>query len=116
MIWTIPGLILGMILGMIFDIKIPESLTVYIAVIILSIIDALLNSIIKEFKYTGFNLPTFFAGLIFNIIFSIIIIFLGERLLINLYLALNFVFIYRIFKKAYILQFYLVEYISKKFK
>ena len=97
MIWAIVGIIIGIILGLGLNFPIPLELTKYSAVIIMGILDALFGAIRAEITNDRFDAIIFITGLAFNIILSIAITLLGDKLGLDLYLAATFVFTFRIF-------------------
>jgi small basic protein len=97
MIWAIVGIIIGIILGMGINFPIPLELTKYSAVVIMGILDALFGAIRAEITNDRFDAIIFITGLFFNIILSIAITLLGDKLGLDLYLAATFVFTFRIF-------------------
>ena len=97
MLWAIVGIIIGIILGLGLNFPIPLELTKYSAVIIMGILDALFGAIRAEITNDRFDAIIFITGLAFNIILSIAITLLGDKLGLDLYLAATFVFTFRIF-------------------
>lgn len=97
MIWAIIGIIIGIILGLGINFPIPLELTKYSAVVIMGILDALFGAIRAEITNDRFDTIIFITGLFFNIILSIAITLLGDKLGLDLYLAATFVFTFRIF-------------------
>lgn len=100
MIWAIIGILIGIILGFTINFPIPLELTKYSAVVIMGILDALFGAIRAEVTKDRFNAVIFITGLIFNIILSIAITLLGDKLGLELYLAATFVFTFRIFSNV----------------
>ncbi len=97
MIWAIVGIIIGIILGLGINFPIPLELTKYSAVVIMGILDSLFGAIRAEITNDRFDAIIFITGLFFNIILSIAITLLGDKLGLDLYLAATFVFTFRIF-------------------
>jgi len=100
MIWAIFGIIIGIIVGLAINFPIPLELTKYSAVVIMGILDALFGAIRAEVTKDQFNATIFITGLLFNIILSIAITLLGDKLGLELYLAATFVFTFRIFSNV----------------
>lgn len=100
MIWAIVGIIGGILLGLGINIPIPLELTKYSAVVIMGILDALFGAIRAEITKDKFDATIFITGLFFNIILSIAITLLGDKLGLDLYLAATFVFTFRIFSNV----------------
>ena len=100
MLWALIGVISGGVLGLIINYPIPLELTKYSAVVIMGILDALFGAIRAEVTKDKFNAIIFITGLVFNIVLSIVITLLGEKLGLELYLAATFVFTFRIFSNV----------------
>ncbi len=100
MIWAILGIFIGILLGLAINYPIPLELTKYSAVVIMGILDALFGAIRAEVTKDQFNAIIFITGLLFNVILSIAIALLGDKLGLDLYLAATFVFTFRIFSNV----------------
>ena len=100
MIWAVAGIVLGILIGSGVNIPIPLELTKYSAVVIMGILDALFGAIRAEITKDKFDATIFITGLLFNIILSIAITLLGDKLGLDLYLAATFVFTVRIFSNV----------------
>jgi len=109
MIWALIGIIFGIGLGLATNVSIPLELTKYSAVIIMGLLDALFGAIRAETTNDQFNGIIFVTGLIFNIILSVFITILGDKLGLDLYLAAAFVFTFRIFTNVGVTRRYIVE-------
>jgi len=108
---------IGIILGMVFNLSVPIELTKYTAVIIMGILDSLFGAIRAEATHNQFDGFIFITGLIFNIILSVIITVLGEKLGLDLYLAVVFVFTFRILTNVGATRRYLLDaFLAKKKK
>ena len=100
MIFALLGIIIGILIGLTINYPIPLELIKYSAVIIMGILDALFGAIRAEVTKDQFNSMIFVTGLLFNIILSIAITLLGDKLGLELYLAATFVFTFRIFSNV----------------
>lgn len=100
MILSLLGIVIGVLVGIIIKIDIPLEYTRYTAVIIIGILDALFGAIRAEVTRDQYNAIIFISGLIFNILLSIGITFLGDKLGLDLYLAATVVFTFRIFSNV----------------
>jgi small basic protein len=100
MIWAIIGIIIGVLMGLTLNFPIPLELTKYSAVVIMGILDALFGAIRAEVTKDKFNAVIFITGLLFNVILSVAITLLGDKLGLDLYLAATFVFTFRIFSNV----------------
>ncbi len=100
MIWSIIGILIGLLIGLTINFPIPLEYTKYTAVVIMGILDALFGAIRAEVTKDQFNAVIFITGLLFNIILSISITLLGDKLGLDLYIAATFVFTFRIFSNV----------------
>lgn len=117
MLFSLLGIIIGILFGLILQIDIPLEYTRYTAVIIIGILDALFGAIRAEVTHDNYNAIIFISGLIFNILLSFGITFLGDKLGLDLYLAATVVFTFRIFSNVGITRRVLIEnFINKKIK
>lgn len=97
MVWTLLGVLAGIILGLSIDISIPTPYIKYTAVIIIVILDALFGAAKAEVGKEDYSPAIFTSGLLFNVALALGITLLGERLGLDLYLAVTVVFTFRIF-------------------
>ena len=100
MIWALLGIIIGIVLGLTFHFNIPLEYTRYTAVIAIGILDSLFGAIRAEVTKDQYSTIIFISGLIFNIILSVGITLLGDKLGLDLYLAATVVFTFRIFSNV----------------
>lgn len=114
MTWAFLGILIGTIIGLTLNFSIPIELTKYSAVIIMGILDALFGAIRAEATNDQFDGIIFISGLIFNVVLSVLITILGDKLGLDLYLAAAFVFTFRIFTNMGATRRYLLDkYLSK---
>ncbi len=117
MIWALLGILIGILIGFTVNLSIPIELTKYTAVVIMGTLDALFGAIRAEATNDKFDGSIFISGLLFNILLSILITVLGDKLGLDLYLAAAFVFTFRIFTNVGTTRRYLLEkYLAKKRK
>lgn len=109
MTWAFLGILVGIIVGLSLNFSIPIELTKYSAVIIMGILDAMFGAIRAEATNDQFNGIIFMTGLIFNVVLSVIITILGDKLGLDLYLAAAFVFTFRIFTNVGATRRYLLD-------
>ncbi len=114
MTWAFLGILVGVIIGLSLNFSIPIELTKYSAVIIMGILDAMCGAIRAETTNDQFNGIIFITGLVFNIVLSVLITILGDKLGLDLYLAAAFVFTFRIFTNVGATRRYLLERFMKK--
>lgn len=94
--YGIIGLILGLAIGFFAPLSIPIQFARYTAVGILGIFDSILGAARADLQ--GKYDPTIFiSGLLFNMTLAMAITYLGDRLSLDLYLAVLVVFTLRMF-------------------
>ncbi|MFH1533874.1 MAG: small basic family protein [Nitrospirota bacterium] len=92
------GLLIGIIIGLNLTYTIPIEYIKYTAVAIIGMVDALFGAMkAKLTKEEEYEQSIFLTGLGFNIILALGITLLGEKLGLDLYLAVTVVFTFRIF-------------------
>lgn len=109
MAWAIMGILIGIIVGANLTYTIPIEYIKYTAVLIIGVLDALFGAAKAEATNEKFNQTIFLTGLLFNIILAIGFTYLGEKLGLELYLAVVVVFIFRIFTNLGITRRSIVE-------
>lgn len=103
MYFIIIGLAIGIIIGGFLQFNIPPDYSRYTAVAILGLLDSLFGAIRSEVE-NKFDTLIFISGLFFNILLAVIITYFGDKLNLDLYLAILIVFIIRIFQNAGIIK------------
>ena len=103
MYFVVIGLALGIIIGGFLQLDIPSIYSRYTAVAIIGVFDCLFGAIRSEIEHK-FDLMIFLSGLFFNILLAIIITYFGDRLNLDLYLAILVVFMMRIFQNLGIIK------------
>lgn len=89
------GLVVGVLLGVFLPLQIPVTYSHYFAVILLGLLDGALTGF-KQGLEDSFDLFTFWTGMFTNLVAALILVFIGERLGVELYLAVLFAYGYRI--------------------
>lgn len=108
------GLTIGIIIGAYTPIEIPMELARYSAVGILGILDSILGAIRANLQ-SKYNSTIFLSGLLFNMVLAILITYLGDKLGLDLYLAVLVVFTIRIFRNIATIRYaFLSRFIGKK--
>lgn len=77
-------IIFGLLTGL--NVTIPYSYSSYIAVAILACLDSVLGAILASME-KKFKMNTFLSGFFGNALISMLLVYLGERLNVELYLA-----------------------------
>lgn len=103
---------ISILLGILAGLYVPYNLTYdslpYVAVALLAAIDTIFGGIRANFEKT-FNVPMFVTGLFSNAILAILFVFVGNKLGIDLSLAVVVVFGVRIFNNLSNIRHYLFE-------
>ena len=110
------AIIIGCILGAIIGINlplIPYTYSSYVAISIVAALDSVLGGISATLKGT-FDLKTFVTGFFGNAILSILLIYLGEKLNVDIYIGAIVVFVGRMFNNLTMIRIHYVEKWSKK--
>lgn len=108
------GIILGIVVGIYTPLHIPIEYARYTAVGIMGIMDSVLGAIRGDLQ-GHYNATVFISGLITNMLLAIIITFLGDRLGIDLYLAIIVAFTIRMLNNIGIIRyFFLSRFMGKK--
>jgi len=115
MLFALIGFILGIIIALIFKFSIPVEYVRYTAVAILAALDSTFGAIKADLKKEYDN-SIFLTGLIFNMIIAAGITYLGDRLGLDLYLAVLVAFVIRIFLNIGIIRNYFLNYLRKRGK
>ena len=95
--WAILGILIGVIIGLSTNYTIPIEHIKYTAVTIIVLLDGIFGAIKAELSHEKYDNTIFTTGLIINILLAFGITLLGERLGLELYLAVTVVFTFRIF-------------------
>ena len=97
------------------DLVVPYAFTEYIAVAILAFLDSLFGAAAASMQ-KKFDLPIFITGFFGNAIIAIFLVFLGQKLNVDIYLAAVIVFSTRLFNNFSIIRRMAVDDVSKKRK
>lgn len=93
---VILGLGIGLAIGFLTPLSVPVALSKYLAVALLAGLDSSLGGIRAGFQ-RNFKLSVFTSGFTFNILMAALMVYLGDLLGMDLYLAAIVVFGMRIF-------------------
>lgn len=108
------GLIIGVVVGIFAPLTIPIQFARYTAVGILGIFDSILGAAKGDLQ-GKYDASIFISGLLFNMTLAIVITYLGDRLGIDLYLAVVIAFILRIFSNIATIRYtFLGKYLGPK--
>jgi len=110
---TIIGLIFGLIIGAFLQFDIPPEYSRYTAVAILGILDSVFGAIRAQVE-KKYDTTIFISGLIFNMTMAILITYFGDKLNLDLYMAILIAFTIRIFMNLGIIRTTAIEQIRHK--
>ena len=91
------GLIVGLAIGLIVPYSIPDGYSVYIAVVILALLDSVLGGTVAVYQ-GRFDLKVFISGFLGNSVIALALAFIGEQMDVPLYLGAVFAFGNRLFE------------------
>ena len=97
------GLFLGVVIGGFLQVDIPAEFARYTAVAILGIMDSLFGAIRAQID-GKYDTAIFTTGLLFNMAMAILITYFGDKLNLDLYLAILIAFTIRIFMNLGIIR------------
>lgn len=105
--------ILGIITGM--NVIVPYSISKYVAVAILAFIDTVFGALVSNTQ-RKFSLTIFLTGFFGNALIAIALVYLGEKLDVDIYLAAVIVFSTRLFSNFSIMRRYAIDKITDRVK
>ena len=106
------GCLLGAMIGINLPL-IPYTYSSYVAISIIAALDSVLGGISSTLKGT-FDFKTFVTGFFGNAILSILLVYLGEKLNVDIYIGAIVVFVWRMFNNLTMIRIHYVEKWSKK--
>ncbi len=109
--------VIVIVLGFVFgsNLEIPYKYTAYIAVAILAFLDSLFGGIVSNMK-NEFNMTVFVSGFFVNAIIATFLVYLGQKLNVDIYLAAVIVFTTRLFTNLSIIRRLIIENIEENKK
>ena len=109
----VAGLAIGVIIGSFLQVDIPPEFARYTAVAVVGILDSLFGAI-KASVENKYSTRVFVSGLAFNIIIAIIITFIGDKLNLDLYMAILIALTIRIYSNIGIIKTAAIDKIYQK--
>ena len=103
MILPIIGVLIGVAIGLLFPLSMPVEYSKYLAVALLASLDSVfggLRSALEE----KFDKAVFISGFFVNALLAVVLVFVGERLGIDLYYVASLAFGLRIFQNLAIIR------------
>ena len=93
--------ILGFLFG--YNLEIPYTFTEYIAVAILAFLDSIFGGVASNMQ-NKFDFVVFISGFFLNAIIAMFLVYLGQKLNVDIYLAAVIVFTTRLFTNLSIMR------------
>ena len=114
MIYVAAGLILGIVAGLNLNLVYDPNYIVYISLTILAILNTIIN-LLHDNKTSELTIPKSLAYLLTDLLFALLLGFVGEQLGLPIYLAAVFAFGNNIYKKLRnLVDIYLVQFAKNK--
>ena len=108
MLFPIIGAIIGVVAGVFIPYTVSASYSIYVAIAILAAFDSMLRGFVAMLN-KNFKLLIFITVFFGNAILSVLIVFLGTKLGLDLYIAVGVVFAIRIFQNFAIIRRFLLN-------
>ena len=115
MVIAIACLILGGLLGYFVNFNVTTVMSVYIAISILAAFDSILGGVVANIN-KNFDLAVFLSGFFVNALLSVVIIYLGSKVGLDIYIGVVVVFIMRIFQNFAIIRRFLLNKLKNSVK
>ena len=112
LIAIIIGCVIGALIGMNIP-TIPYTYSGYLAIAIVAALDSVFGALVSSLK-KNFDLKIFISGFFVNSILAMALTYLGQRLIVDIYLAAVVVFVGRMFNNLGAIRRYYVEKITNK--
>ncbi len=108
MIYPVLGTLLGIVAGCFFPYTMTAGNSLYVAIAIFAAFDSMLGGTVAMLT-KKFVMPVFLSGFFGNALLAVLIVFLGTKLGLDLYIAVAVVFGFRIFQNFAILRRFLLN-------
>lgn len=115
MIFIIIAALLGAACAVAFDLYIPPALSTYAAIIIIAAFDSVIGAY-KSILADRFDAAIFVTGFFGNSVLAALLVFVGRKIDLDLYVAVLVVFTMRIFSNFSFIRRYYLKKIKKKLK
>ena len=108
--WWLPiiGLVLGMVFGIFIPMEIPSIYSHYYAVFLLAILEGVLSGFLEGLR-ESFDFLSFWTGILVTAFFALLLVYMGEHLSVELYLAVLFALGYKILQSVGCIHLLLVD-------
>lgn len=115
MIIIIVSAILGIFCAIAFDLYIPQSLSMYAAIVIIAALDSVMGAY-KSLLADKFDAAAFISGFFGNSLLAAVMLFFGKKIDLDLYIPIVLVFTMRIFNNFAFVRRYYLKKLKKKLK
>jgi small basic protein len=107
---TLPviGVIIGILIGLYFPVKLTVEYSKYLSVALLASLDSVFGGI-RAAMEEKFDNTVFITGFFFNALLAVLLVFMGERLGIDMYYVASLAFGLRIFQNLAIIRRYIIK-------
>ena len=103
MLLPLVGLVIGILAGLLLNVNVGIELSRYLAVAILAALDSVLGAVRAELD-GGYDNRIFISGFLVNAIVAVLLVFIGDRLNLDLYLVALINFGFRIFNNVALIR------------
>ena len=103
MILPIIGVLIGVAIGLLFPLSMPVEYSKYLAVALLASLDSVFGGL-RSALDEKFDNAVFISGFFVNALLAVVLVFVGERLGIDLYYVASLAFGLRIFQNLAIIR------------
>ena len=108
MILPIAGLVIGILLGTIFPVSVPADYAKYMSVALLASLDSVFGGLRAGLE-EKFDNTVFISGFFTNALLAAVLVYMGDRLGIDLYYVASLAFGLRIFQNLAIIRRYFLK-------
>jgi small basic protein len=108
MLLPIAGLLIGLLLGTIFPVSVPADYAKYLSVALLASLDSVFGGLRAGIE-EKFDNTVFITGFFTNALLAAVLVYMGDRLGIDLYYVASLAFGLRIFQNLAIIRRYFLK-------
>ena len=108
MMLPVLGVLIGILIGLFFPMSMPVEYSKFLAVALLASLDSVFGGL-RSVLDAKFDNVVFISGFFTNALLAVILVFVGERLSIDLYYVASLAFGLRIFQNIAIIRRYFLK-------
>jgi len=108
MLLPIAGLLIGLLLGTVFPVSVPADYAKYLSVALLASLDSVFGGLRAGIE-EKFDNTVFITGFFTNALLAAVLVYMGDRLGIDLYYVASLAFGLRIFQNLAIIRRYFLK-------